>query len=241
MVDLGSVAFVSGFVVHHAGSGGGVAALNTRDFAIEVSLDGTTWSTPVSVVGNTASVTTHSVSVKGRYVRLRVTTPSANGDPSARIQELEVLGMRMVAPPAPHAPVNLARQGVATSDSSCSAAEGPERVVDGSVSTGWCSVGSDRWLMVDLGSVAFVSGFVVHHAGSGGGVAALNTRDFTIAVSVDGLSWSTPVSVVGNTADVTTHTISGTARYVRLRVTTPASNDDLYARIAEFEIYAVFT
>jgi mannosyl-glycoprotein endo-beta-N-acetylglucosaminidase len=95
--------------------------------------------------------------------------------------------------------------------------------------------------MVDLGSVAFVSGFVVHHAGSGGGVAALNTRDFTIAVSVDGLSWSTPVSVVGNTADVTTHTISGTARYVRLRVTTPASNDDLYARIAEFEIYAVFT
>jgi glucose/arabinose dehydrogenase len=241
MVDLGSVAFVSGFVVRHAGAGGGLTALNTRDFTIQVSTDATTWSTPVSVAGNTANVTTHSVSVKGRYVRLRVTTPSSNGDPSARIQELEVLGVGVAAPPAPHAPVNLARQGLVTSDSSCSAAEGPERAVDGSVASGWCSGGSDRWLMVDLGSVAFVSGFVVRHAGAGGGLTALNTRDFTIAVSVDGVTWSTPVSVVGNTTDVTTHSVSVTGRYVRLRVTTPASNGDLSARIAEFEVYAAFT
>jgi glucose/arabinose dehydrogenase len=90
-VDLGANHDVNRFVVKHAGAGGENTAWNTRDFTIQTSLDGSTWTTRTTVTGNTASTTTHDVAAAAaRHVRLNVTAPTSNADRNARIYELEV-------------------------------------------------------------------------------------------------------------------------------------------------------
>ncbi|MEE6264032.1 carbohydrate-binding protein, partial [Plantactinospora sonchi] len=138
---------------------------------------------------------------------------------------------------------NLAAGRPATADSSCTAAEGPEKAVNGTVTGGntdkWCSVGGSKWWRVDLGAGSTVGRFVVRHAGAGGENSAWNTRDFDIQTSPDGTTWTTRATVRGNTANVTTHTVTPVdTRYVRLNVLTPTSNTDTAARIYEFEVYA---
>jgi hypothetical protein len=135
---------------------------------------------------------------------------------------------------------NLALDRPATADGQCAAGEGPAKAVNGSWAGGsadkWCSLGATKWLRVDLGAVASVSGFVVRHAGVGGEPSAWNTRDFTVEVSSDGLSWTTVVAVTGNTASVTSHVVAAGGRYVRLNVTVPTSDGNAAARIYELEV-----
>ncbi len=42
------------------------------------------------VTGNTDNVTSHNLAAAGRHVRLNVITPSSDGNPAARIYEVEV-------------------------------------------------------------------------------------------------------------------------------------------------------
>ncbi len=89
-VDLQSAQTLRRFVVRHSGAGGEKASWNTRDFDLQVSTDGTNWTTVASARGNTADVTTHTFSpVTARYVRLNVLTPTSDSDTAARIYELE--------------------------------------------------------------------------------------------------------------------------------------------------------
>jgi hypothetical protein len=237
-VDLGSNQTVGRVVVKHAGAGGEAAAWNTRDFTIQVSTNGTSWSTVATVAGNTASTTTHDLApVTARYLRLNITAPTSNTDTAARIYEFEAYAATGSGPVT-----NVALGRTATADSSCNANEGPAKAVNGSVAGGntdkWCSTGSNRWMQVDLGRSSLVSQFVVKHAGTGGESTAWNTRDFTIQVSTNGTSWATVATVTANTASTTTHNVTPvSARYVRLNVTTPASDGNGAARIYEFEVY----
>ena len=90
-VDLGSSQSVNRLVVKHAGAGGENTAWNTRDFTLQVSTNGTSWSTVATVTGNTASTTTHAITaVSARYIRLNITSPGA--DAAARIYEFEAYG-----------------------------------------------------------------------------------------------------------------------------------------------------
>ncbi|WP_111267424.1 galactose-binding domain-containing protein [Marilutibacter maris] len=90
-VDLGVSQSVGQFVVKHAGAGGESTAWNTRGYDIQVSGNGSKWTTVVSVGDNTASVASHPIQpVTARYVRLNIATPTQNGDPAARIYEFEV-------------------------------------------------------------------------------------------------------------------------------------------------------
>jgi predicted alpha-1,2-mannosidase len=92
-VDLGASTSVNQIVIRHAGAGGESTSFNTRDFNIQVSTDGTTFTTVATVAGNTASVTTHNITATtARFVRLNVTTPTQTTDAAARIYELEVYG-----------------------------------------------------------------------------------------------------------------------------------------------------
>jgi len=92
-VDLGGNYTVKRFVVEHAGAGGESFSLNTAAFNIQVSTDGANFTTVVSVTGNVASITTNDFKgATARYVRLNITKPSQNGDPSARIYEFQVFG-----------------------------------------------------------------------------------------------------------------------------------------------------
>lgn len=237
-VDLGSAQTVTSFVVKHAGLGGENTGWNTGAFNIQTSLDGSNWSTAVTVSGSRSSRTYHPVSARStRYVRLNVTTPTNNGNNATRIYEFEVYGGG-----SSPGPTNVALNRPATADSQCNANEGPEKAVNGSVSGGnsdkWCSLGSNRWLQVDLGSTKAIQSFTVRHAGAGGESTAWDTRDFDLQVSADGTNWTTVVQARGNTADVSTHPVSASGRYVRLNVITPTQNGDPAARIYELEVYA---
>lgn len=91
-VDLGAGTSMTGFVVRHAGAGGEQPSWNTRDYDIEVSADGTTWTTVVQARANTADVTSHVTAATGRYVRLDVLAAEQAGNSAARIYEFEIYG-----------------------------------------------------------------------------------------------------------------------------------------------------
>ncbi|RGC69319.1 Glycosyl hydrolase family 92 [Micromonospora sp. MW-13] len=91
-VDLGAGHRVQSIVVHHAGAGGEDRAWNTRDFDLQLSTDGATWTTVAQVRGNTADITSHQVSADARYVRVNVRTATQTTDTAARLYEVEVYG-----------------------------------------------------------------------------------------------------------------------------------------------------
>ncbi|WP_346127347.1 discoidin domain-containing protein [Lentzea roselyniae] len=100
-VDLGAPASITGFTVEHAGAGGEAATYNTKAFAVQLSSDGSTWTTAVSVTDNTASTTTHPITAaSARCAKLVVTTPTQTADPAARIYEFEVYGASSGTPAA---------------------------------------------------------------------------------------------------------------------------------------------
>jgi predicted alpha-1,2-mannosidase len=237
-VDLGATSTVSSFVVKHAGLGGENTGWNTGAFQIQTSTDGVTWSTAASVSGSRSSRTYNAVTPQqARYARLVVSTPAnttGSGSDAARIYELEVYGGA--------GPADLAIGHAATASAACASTEGADKAVNGSYTGGtsdkWCSTASGtKTLTVDLGASHTLSSLVVRHAGAGGEDPSWNTKDFDLAVSPDGTTWTTVAQVRGNTADTTTNQVAAGGRYVRLSVITPTQNTDPAARIYELEVY----
>ncbi len=145
-------------------------------------------------------------------------------------------------PPAAAAALgtNLALGKTATGSTACASSETPDKAVDGVLmnNSKFCSGVVPAYLQVDLGANTTVSKFAIKHAGQGGETTGWNTGAFNIQTSTDGSTWTTVVSVSGNQASRTTHTIaSRTARYVRLNSTTATNNGNTATRIYEFEIY----
>ena len=139
-------------------------------------------------------------------------------------------------------PTDLALNKTASGTTPCNSNEIPAHAVNGSVSGGtsdkFCSLVSPAWLQVDLGATHSVTGFEVDHASAGGESASYNTKAYTIQLSTDGTSWTTPVTVTNNSAGVTTHTIAATtARYVKLNVTVPTQTTDPATRIYELKVF----
>lgn len=132
---------------------------------------------------------------------------------------------------------NVALGRAATGSENCVATETPAEAVNGNVADKWCSKVATRYLQVDLGANRTVRSFVVRHAGAGGEAATLNTKDYNIQISTNGSTWTTAVTVTGNTANVTTSTVTAqTARYVKLNIVTATQGTDVAARIYEFEV-----
>src|SRR5262245_53994290 len=92
---------------------------------------------------------------------------------------------------------NVALNKPTTGSLPCAPSEGPEKAVNGSVSGGnsdkWCSTLARPFLQVDLGGLHSLHRIVVRHAGAGGEPVIWNTRDFAIAFSTDGVSFSSPI------------------------------------------------
>ncbi|MEV7327765.1 ricin-type beta-trefoil lectin domain protein [Micromonospora sp. NPDC093244] len=181
----------------------------------------------------------------GRVVHLRSPRPftSTSGQSLWSTEAWYTLNAIPGVTPPPGGGTNLALNKAATADSSCSTTESPAKAVNGSVSGGngdkWCSKGTTKYLQVDLGAPYAVNRVVVKHAGAGGENTAWNTRDFTIASSPDGTTWTTRATVTGNTASTTTHdVVAAGTRHVRLAITAPTSTTDPAARIYELEVYA---
>jgi hypothetical protein len=136
-----------------------------------------------------SGTTTHVIEppVDGRFVRLNITEPSYSREPVARIYEFEVYG--------PDGSKNLALGRPATGSIPCSADQGPEKAVNGSVAggktDGWCAEDWPLYLQVDLGAVHRVGRFVVKHASAGGESAESDSREFNIQVSAEGKTFTT--------------------------------------------------
>ena len=82
---------ISRYVVRHAEAAGLEPELNSRDFTVETSLDGETWTTVGTHTDNIAPVTDASISpVEARYVRVNVTNGGEDG--YVRIGDIEVYG-----------------------------------------------------------------------------------------------------------------------------------------------------
>jgi hypothetical protein len=92
-VDLGQSMSVGQIVIEHAGAGGEPFSLNTKDYNVQLSTDGTAFTPVATVTGNIQSITTHNIpATQARFVRLNVVTPTQTTDAAARIYELQVYG-----------------------------------------------------------------------------------------------------------------------------------------------------
>lgn len=82
---------ISRYVVRHAEAAGLDPELNSRDFTIETSLDGETWTMIGTHVANTAPVTDITITpIEAQYVRVNVTNGGIDG--RVRIGDIEVYG-----------------------------------------------------------------------------------------------------------------------------------------------------
>ena len=136
---------------------------------------------------------------------------------------------------------NLALKRPATGSTPCSTSESPDKAFNGSMSGGssdkFCTLSTAKWLQVDLGASKSLYKVVVKHAAMGGESANYNTKAFTIKTSTDATTWTTVATVTNNTAATTAHLVAGTARYVRIDVTTPTQTTNPAARVYELEVY----
>ncbi|WP_436497172.1 GH92 family glycosyl hydrolase [Actinokineospora sp. HUAS TT18] len=136
---------------------------------------------------------------------------------------------------------NLALKRPATGSAPCSASEGPEKAVNGSMTGGvsdkFCTLATSKWLQVDLGTSKPLYKIILKHAAMGGESSSHNTKAFTVKTSADGTTWTTVATVTNNTDATTVHSVAGSARYVRVDITTPTQTTNPAARIYEFEVY----
>ena len=141
---------------------------------------------------------------------------------------------------------NLALHAHATGSAPCDPIQSPDKAFNDSAERGpsdkWCSSSPNAFIQADLGRTLTVSRFVLEHAGAGGDDFSLNTRDFNIQVSADGINFQTVVNVAGNIQSITTHDIAPTtARFVRLNVLTSGVAAAPTANIFEFQVFGSAT
>jgi hypothetical protein len=241
-VDLGAARRIVGYRVKHAGYGGSPygTALDTRDFAVEVSPGPQgPWHTVDVVTGNTENLTDRLLrrSATARYVRLHVARPTQTADATTRVLEFEMLGDAGTGLP------NLALYRPVKADAANSLAY---HVTDGRLADpetdAWVNASGHNpmWLVVDLGARRSIGRYVVRHAGAGGLDTTLNTRDFSVQSSDNDKQWIDRDSVVNNESAITSRVLSPfSARYVRLLVTKPVADavPEKTARVYELEIY----
>ncbi|MDR3345232.1 MAG: discoidin domain-containing protein [Oscillospiraceae bacterium] len=92
-VDLGENYLLDRYVVKNAETNYLDASLNTKAWQLQISTDGSAWTTIDSVSENSSAIAYRSVGAyKARYVRLLIGDPGADG--TARVQELEVYGVK---------------------------------------------------------------------------------------------------------------------------------------------------
>jgi hypothetical protein len=242
-VGLSAKESVTGFAVRHAGFGGEDPALNTRDFDIEVSTNGTTFAKVAEVRGNTAhsSVLRLAAPVRATSVRLVVLRSTQTEQARTAIYELEIYsGPRLGESIVPGA---IASGGTITNaDPACASTETADKAGDGILdgTSKWCTAKIKPELTLDLGGRRAIVGIVVRHAGAGNESRQWNTRDYDIQASTDGVTWTPLAMTRGNSADATGHVFlhSVSVRYLRLTVLKPSHINDWHTRIHELEVYA---
>ncbi len=93
--DFGEEKEINRYVIYHAEKAGYEQKLNTKDFKLEASTDGKSWTEVDVYTGNTAEVTDIEIdAVKARYMRLTVTNGGEDG--IVRIGDIEFYGNKQL-------------------------------------------------------------------------------------------------------------------------------------------------
>ncbi|MFC0530845.1 discoidin domain-containing protein [Phytohabitans kaempferiae] len=204
-VDLGTTAVIDQVVLNWE-------AAYARAFQIQVSTNGSTWSTIYSTTSGTGGVQTLAVSGTGRYVRMNGTARATPYGYS--LWEFGVFGNSTTSACGT---ANAAQGRPATASSAENATMAAANAFDGNTATRWSSTfGDPQWIQVDLGASVAVCQVVLSWE-------AAYARAFQIQVSANGSTWTTVHSTTTGTGGTQTLAVSGTGRYVRMNGTARAT------------------
>ncbi|MYW63131.1 sialidase [Streptomyces sp. SID8379] len=208
-VDLGASANLSKVVLNWE-------AAYAKDYKIQVSDNGSTWSDLKSVTGSDGGTDTVDVSGQGRYVRMTGVTRATQYGYS--LWEFQVFGDSGTTPPADGcATANAAKGRPATASSTENGGTPASAAFDGDTATRWASAAADpQWVQVDLGSSQSICKVDLNWE-------AAYAKAFKIQASADGQNWTTLKDVTGATGGTTSYDVSGTGRYLRIYGTTRAT------------------
>ncbi|HEY9723938.1 MAG TPA: discoidin domain-containing protein [Oscillatoriaceae cyanobacterium] len=200
---------------------------NVGTYNIQVSNDGSSWSTAVSGAKNTSwNVESKSLpsGTTGRYVRLQFVNNYGKQIMVFEVQPQGTTGGTAPAPSSTPAPSGSSpASGGSTAPSTGPSAPmkltatgssgySPANAVDGNITTCWASGSvSNPSLTVDMGSTQNVTslGFKMSPVGT-----------YAVDMSTDGKTWTTKLTNQSNSDwNVETKNLSGTARYLRFRFT----------------------
>ena len=119
--------------------------------------------------------------------------------------------------------------------------EAPNFAVDGDKTKKWCAAGKPPYeIVIDLGEAKLVSAVDISHAEAGGESSDMNTKEYSILVSNDGLDYTEAAKITQNTSGLSHDTFTPTkARYIKIIINKPTQGSDSAARIYEVEIYGL--
>lgn len=205
------------------------------EFDIQLSTDGTNFTTVKSITGFTGGTSDVWVErTSARYVRIVAVKPDGPGQTGGQmtLSEVEVYGMSNIA-------LNQTASAYYMDGSAATMHEGKPAVngVDGDIDTDAQATNQYRWQeQVDLGSTKTIDRIVVKMPDDEYHFAT----EFRIAISTDGSSFTTIKTVYGFRGGAYDLNMSGaTARYVRVIAVKPDGPDQIGGQmtISELEVY----
>ncbi|MFE5138614.1 discoidin domain-containing protein [Streptomyces fagopyri] len=205
-VDLGTAANLSKVVLNWETAYG-------KDYKIQVSDNGSSWTDIKSVTGGDGGTDTLDVAGHGRYVRMSGVTRATQYGYS--LWEFQVFGTSDTGtPPTGNCnTANAAKGRPATASSTENAGTPASGAFDDNTGTRWSSQASDpQWVQVDLGSVQDICKVDLNWEAAYG-------KEFTIQSSANGQDWTTLKSVTNGTGGTASYDVSGSGRYVRVNGT----------------------
>jgi beta-glucanase (GH16 family) len=192
-----------------------------RAYQIQVSPDGSAWTTIFATTTGDGGIDDLAVTGTGRFIRMNGT---ARGTPYGySLWEFSVNG-------TPGGGAGLLSQGRPAAASSLENATFPaSNAVDGNTGTRWSSAFSDpQWIQVDLGAVHSINRVVLNWEAASG-------RAFQLQTSNDGANWSTFFTTTTGAGGVQDLAVTGSGRFVRMLGT--ARSTPYGYSLWEFQVY----
>ena len=179
-----------------------------RGYAVAVSNDGTTWSSPVATgTGSSRFVIINFANQLAQHVRV---TQTATNTTAWSIEEIEISGQ-------PTTPTTQPRNGWTATAFSTNGTNVPNSALDGSTSTRWTSSGAQTagWFQVDLGTLRTFNQLTL----DAGTSSTEYPRGYQVQISNNGSAWSTVTSGTGTTALITINFAAVTAKLIKINQT----------------------
>src|SRR4029077_14548948 len=184
-----------------------------KAFQIQVSADGSAWTTIYSTTTGTGGTQTLAVSGTGRYVRMYGTARGTAYGYS--LWEFQVYAASSGGGSC--GTTNVALGKTATASSTENAGFPASAAVDGNTGTRWSSAVSDpQWLQVDLGSSKNICQVTLDWE-------TAYAKAFQIQTSADGTNWTSIYSTTTGTGGTQTLNVTGSGRYIRMYGTVRAT------------------